>query len=236
MPTKCSWREDQSTAVCACQTASRSISRKLARRLGPIEVLRLYSKGWQPHVSVAQLARDGFAGIVAAVNVRGLAGSGLAFILSAAVLTLVAPGAAGVPARRSAHAAEAQQCAEPYPATRDPSNPLDLPSRAGLGPAQRRALLRRRAGTRRCRLDDRERTSDSTRRRCPTASRGRSSKATCRPVACTAGCSRNRAWITPCSSSRRSPPNPRFSGSAPTRAAAARRRSSSRPRRSSATT
>lgn len=69
-----------------------------------------------------------------AVNVRGLAGSGLAFILSAAVLTLVAPGAAGVSARWSAHAAEAQQCAEPYPATRDPSNPLDLAVAPGSDP------------------------------------------------------------------------------------------------------
>jgi hypothetical protein len=50
------------------------------------------------------------------------------------VLTLAAPGAAGVPARWSSHAAEAQQCAEPYPATRDPANPLDLPVAPGSDP------------------------------------------------------------------------------------------------------
>src|ERR1039458_7827840 len=36
------------------------------------------------------------------------------------------------PAR--AHAASAQQCAEPFPAQRDPSNPLDLPSAPGADP------------------------------------------------------------------------------------------------------
>src|ERR1035437_5255771 len=36
------------------------------------------------------------------------------------------------PAR--AHAASAQQCAEPLPAQRDPSNPLDLPGAPGADP------------------------------------------------------------------------------------------------------
>jgi hypothetical protein len=78
--------------------------------------------------------------------------------------------------------------------------------------------------------------SESTRRRWPTASRGLTSKPSCRPVDCTTGCSRPRVWIKPCWSFRRSRPNPKFSGSAPTRAAAARPRSSSRPRRSCAAT
>jgi endoglucanase len=68
------------------------------------------------------------------VNVRGLAGPGLAFVLSAAVLALGVAPAVGVPARRSAHAAGAQQCPERYPATRDPSNPLDLPTAPGTDP------------------------------------------------------------------------------------------------------
>jgi Glycosyl hydrolases family 6 len=34
----------------------------------------------------------------------------------------------------AAHAAGAQQCAEPYPATRDPANPLDLPTPPGSDP------------------------------------------------------------------------------------------------------
>src|ERR1019366_10058720 len=36
------------------------------------------------------------------------------------------------PAR--AHTASAQQCAEPFPAQRDPSNPLDLPGAPGADP------------------------------------------------------------------------------------------------------
>jgi endoglucanase len=36
--------------------------------------------------------------------------------------------------RASAHAALAQQCRDPYPATRDPSNPLDLPVAPGANP------------------------------------------------------------------------------------------------------
>lgn len=77
------------------------------------------------------------------MNVRGLAGPGLAFLISAAVLVLGVAPAGGVPARRpthaaftqpTAHAAFAQQCAEPYPAQRDPSNPLDLPAAPGRDP------------------------------------------------------------------------------------------------------
>ena len=38
------------------------------------------------------------------------------------------------PRRPQAHAADAQQCADPYPATRDPSNPIDLPTAPGANP------------------------------------------------------------------------------------------------------
>jgi hypothetical protein len=44
----------------------------------------------------------------------------------------VSPGRSGVRAR--AHAAQAQQCAEPYPAQRDPTNPLDLAAPPGPEP------------------------------------------------------------------------------------------------------
>jgi endoglucanase len=69
-----------------------------------------------------------------ALNARGLAGSGLAFILCAALFALGVAPAAGVPARRARQASGAQQCADPYPATRDPSNPLDLPGDPGPNP------------------------------------------------------------------------------------------------------
>src|SRR5579884_4385396 len=58
-------------------------------------------------------------------------------LLGAAGLTswLAPPAAAGrVPRAPRAHAAYAQQCADPYPATRDPSNPLDLPTPPGANP------------------------------------------------------------------------------------------------------
>lgn len=95
--------------------------------------MKLYSKGWRRSFS-ARPAGVTFADILASVKFRCLAGPGLAFILSVVALTLVAPGAAGVPAHPSAHAAEAQQCGEPYPATRDRSNPLDLPVAPGPNP------------------------------------------------------------------------------------------------------
>ena len=144
-------------------------------------------------------------------------------ILSAGVLTLVAPGAAGVPARRSAHAAEAQQCAEPYPATRDPSNPLDLPVAPGSdplngarffvdGPAHGAAAstIARDLGVNPRTLPDSESWAQFE---------GEHADRSHPPPDARAA----RVWITRCSSSRRSPPNPRFSGSAPTQVAAARR-------------
>ena len=48
-----------------------------------------------------------------------------------AALIGVAPAGARHP---PAHSAAAQQCADPYPATRDPSNPLDLPAAPGANP------------------------------------------------------------------------------------------------------
>ena len=51
-------------------------------------------------------------------------------LLSAASVA-VASGAAQAP---RAHAADAQQCPEPFPAQRDPANPLDLPTPPGADP------------------------------------------------------------------------------------------------------
>ncbi len=61
-----------------------------------------------------------FAGLLALVGSAGLAS------------WLSAPAAASRAPR--AHQADAQQCADPYPATRDPSNPLDLPTAPGPNP------------------------------------------------------------------------------------------------------
>ena len=60
------------------------------------------------------------AGILALVGAAGLASW-----LSASVAAGRAP---------NAHQAAAQQCPDPYPATRDPSNPLDLPTAPGANP------------------------------------------------------------------------------------------------------
>jgi endoglucanase len=49
------------------------------------------------------------------------------------VLALVA-GPASAAHRARAHAADAQRCADPYPATRDPRNPLDLAIASGANP------------------------------------------------------------------------------------------------------
>ena len=57
----------------------------------------------------------------------------LALSLAFAVIALVAVSTAGA-RRQQAHAADAQQCADPYPATRDASNPLDLPTAPGADP------------------------------------------------------------------------------------------------------
>jgi endoglucanase len=59
--------------------------------------------------------------------------SGLLTLVGAAGLAswLSAPAAGRAPV---AHQADAQQCADPYPATRDPSNPLDLPTPPGANP------------------------------------------------------------------------------------------------------
>ncbi len=57
----------------------------------------------------------------------------LALLASAGMASwLSAPAAAGRAPR--AHQAAAQQCADPYPATRDPSNPLDLSPPPGANP------------------------------------------------------------------------------------------------------
>jgi Glycosyl hydrolases family 6 len=59
-------------------------------------------------------------------------------LLSLAILgaTFAALASAAAPHRTAprAHAAYAQQCPEPYPAQRDPSNPLDLPTSPGADP------------------------------------------------------------------------------------------------------
>src|SRR6185437_7692882 len=60
------------------------------------------------------------AGILALVAAAGLAS------------WLSAPAAASRAPR--AHQADAQQCPDPYPVTRDPSNPLDLPTAPGANP------------------------------------------------------------------------------------------------------
>jgi endoglucanase len=58
--------------------------------------------------------------------------SAIAALLGALALSVGAPAATGRAPR--AHQADAQQCADPYPATRDPSNPLDLPVSPGADP------------------------------------------------------------------------------------------------------
>jgi hypothetical protein len=60
--------------------------------------------------------------------------SGAVALLATAGLAgwLSAPAAAG--SAPTAHPAAAQQCADPYPATRDPSNPLDLATAPGANP------------------------------------------------------------------------------------------------------
>jgi endoglucanase len=55
--------------------------------------------------------------------------SGVLALMGAVGLT--APAAGRAP---TAHQADAQQCPDPYPATRDPSNPLDLPTPPGANP------------------------------------------------------------------------------------------------------
>ena len=57
----------------------------------------------------------------------------LALSLAFALAALVSVSTAGA-RRPAAHAADAQQCADPYPATRDTSNPLDLPTAPGADP------------------------------------------------------------------------------------------------------
>src|SRR3984885_16024852 len=57
--------------------------------------------------------------------VRAVVAAGLAALVGV-------PTAAG--RGTQAHAADAQQCADPYPATRDASNPLDLPTAPGADP------------------------------------------------------------------------------------------------------
>jgi endoglucanase len=62
----------------------------------------------------------------------GLLACGIAGLLGALALGVGASAATGRAPR--AHQADAQQCADPYPATHDPSNPLDLPTAPGLNP------------------------------------------------------------------------------------------------------
>ena len=58
----------------------------------------------------------------------------LALSLAFALIALAWASRPPAPAGQQAHAADAQQCADPYPATRDPSNPLDLPTAPGADP------------------------------------------------------------------------------------------------------
>ena len=79
----------------------------------------------------------------------------LALSLAFAVIALAGVSTARA-RRQQAHAADAQQCADPYPATRDPSNPLDLPTAPGADPLTGAQLLRRRPAPRRGRGRDRQ--------------------------------------------------------------------------------
>jgi hypothetical protein len=59
----------------------------------------------------------------------------IAGILALALSSCLAVGvASGHPAGATAHAAYAQQCADPYPAGRDPANPLMLSTAPGRDP------------------------------------------------------------------------------------------------------
>src|SRR5690349_15782961 len=72
------------------------------------------------------MSRGCFRRLPAAMWVAGiLALAGLASWLSAPAAASRAP---------SAHQADAQQCPDPYSATRDPSNPLALPTAPGANP------------------------------------------------------------------------------------------------------
>jgi endoglucanase len=75
------------------------------------------------------MSRGCFGRFRAAVWISGV----LALVGAAGLASwLSAPAAAGRAPR--AHQADAQQCPDPYPATRDPSNPLDLPTPPGANP------------------------------------------------------------------------------------------------------
>ncbi len=62
--------------------------------------------------------------------------SGLAALLGAVALSVGASTAVGRAPRAAprAHQADAQQCGDPYPPARNPSNPLDLPTAPGADP------------------------------------------------------------------------------------------------------
>jgi hypothetical protein len=75
------------------------------------------------------MSRGCFGRLPAAVWIAGI----LALVGAAGLLSgLSAPAAAG--GARHARQADAQQCPDPYPATRDPSNPLDLSAPPGANP------------------------------------------------------------------------------------------------------
>ena len=56
------------------------------------------------------------------------------FVATLGALALIFGASAATGRAPRAHPADAQQCADPYPATRDPSNPLDLPVAPGANP------------------------------------------------------------------------------------------------------
>ena len=60
--------------------------------------------------------------------------AGTLALLGAWALTGWLSAAAATGRAPAAHPADAQQCPDPYPATRDPSNPLDLPTAPGTNP------------------------------------------------------------------------------------------------------
>ena len=75
------------------------------------------------------MSRGCFGRLTAAVWIFGV----LALVGAAGLVSWLSAPAAATRAPR-AHQADAQQCPDPYPATRDPSNPLDLPTAPGANP------------------------------------------------------------------------------------------------------
>jgi hypothetical protein len=164
-------------------------------------------------------------------------GALLAAVLAAPIAaSAAAPRAQSRPDMRPrGHAAAAQQCPDPYPATRDPANPLDLPTAPGPDPltganffvdgprhGEAAGAIAQLLGLNPDRFSD----SYSWAQFKASLSRGRLKHKL----------ARNHALAARWGCSRRSPTSPRRSVSACTRPGAGRAPSSPRSRRSSATT